>query len=52
MTDSKPEDLIQAFRNNYELRIAVTVDMVATGTDIKPVEIVMFLRAGKSCLLF
>lgn len=52
MTDSKPEDLIQAFRNNYELRIAVTVDMVATGTDIRPIEIVMFLRAVKSCLLF
>lgn len=52
VTDSKPEDLIQAFRINYELRIAVTVDMVATGTDIKPVEIVMFMRAVKSRLLF
>lgn len=52
VTDAKPEDLIQAFRTKYELRIAVTVDMVATGTDIKPIEIVMFLRAVKSRLLF
>jgi len=52
VTDAKPEDLIQAFRNQYEPRIAVTVDMVATGTDIKPVEIVMFMRAVKSRLLF
>jgi type I restriction enzyme R subunit len=52
VTDAKPEDLIQAFRNQYEPRIAVTVDMVATGTDIKPIEIVMFMRAVKSRLLF
>ncbi len=52
VTDAKPEDLIQAFRNQYEPRIAVTVDMVATGTDIRPIEIVMFLRAVKSRLLF
>lgn len=52
VTDAKPEDLIQAFRNKYELRIAVTVDMVATGTDIRPIEIVMFMRAVKSRLLF
>jgi type I restriction enzyme R subunit len=52
VTDLKPEDLIQAFRNQYEPRIAVTVDMVATGTDIRPIEIVMFLRSVKSRLLF
>jgi type I restriction enzyme R subunit len=52
VTDAKPEDWIQAFRNQYEPRIAVTVDMVATGTDIKPVEIVMFMRAVRSRLLF
>ncbi len=51
-TDANPRDLIQAFRNQYEPRIAVTVDMVATGTDIKPIEIVMFLRAVKSRVLF
>jgi type I restriction enzyme R subunit len=43
-----PERLISAFRNSYFPRIAVTVDMIATGTDIKPVEIVMFMRAVKS----
>jgi len=30
----KPEDLISEFRNSYNPRIAVTVDMIATGTDI------------------
>ncbi len=52
VTGANPRDLIQAFRNQYEPRIAVTVDMVATGTDIKPVEIVMFMRAVKSRILF
>ncbi len=52
VTESNPRDLIQAFRNQYEPRIAVTVDMVATGTDIKPIEIVMFMRAVKSRVLF
>lgn len=51
-TAGKPKDLIQAFRNSYEPRVAVTVDMIATGTDIKPIEIVMFLRAVKSRVLF
>ncbi|NQT56513.1 MAG: DEAD/DEAH box helicase family protein [Desulfobacteraceae bacterium] len=44
----KPEDLIAEFRNSYNPRIAVTVDMIATGTDIKPLEIVMFMRSLKS----
>ena len=52
VTGVNPRDLIQAFRNQYEPRIAVTVDMVATGTDIKPIEIVMFMRAVKSRVLF
>ncbi|MEQ1536657.1 MAG: DEAD/DEAH box helicase family protein, partial [Burkholderiaceae bacterium] len=47
-TGEKPENLINAFRNSYFPRIAVTVDMIATGTDIKPVEIVMFMRSVKS----
>jgi type I restriction enzyme R subunit len=46
-TGEKPENLISAFRNSYFPRIAVTVDMIATGTDIKPVEIVMFMRSVK-----
>jgi type I restriction enzyme R subunit len=48
----KPEDLISDFRNRYDPRIAVTVDMIATGTDIKPLEIVFFMRAVKSRTLF
>ncbi len=52
VTAANPHDLIQAFRNQFEPRIAVTVDMVATGTDIKPIEIVMFMRAVKSRVLF
>ena len=51
-TGRDPHDLIEDFRNSYDPRIAVTVDMIATGTDIKPVEIVMFLRTVKSRLLF
>ena len=47
-----PETLISAFRNQYNPRIAVTVDMIATGTDIKPVEVLVFLRDVKSALYF
>ena len=46
------QDLIKSFRNSFMPRIAVTVDMVATGTDIKPVEIVFFMRAVKSRAYF
>ena len=52
VTGADPRDLLQAFRNSYNPRIVVTVDMIATGTDIKPVEIVMFMRAVKSRVLF
>jgi type I restriction enzyme R subunit len=48
----KPEELIQAFRNSYDPRVAVTVDMIATGTDIKPLECVVFMRSVKSRGLF
>lgn len=47
-TGVKAEDLLSSFRNAYNPRVVVTVDMIATGTDIKPLEIVMFLRAVKS----
>jgi len=47
-TGRRPEDLIAEFRNSYNPRIAVTVDMIATGTDIKPLEVVMFMRSVKS----
>lgn len=45
---NKPEDLLQAFRTSYYPRIAVTVDMIATGTDVKPIEMVVFMRMVKS----
>jgi type I restriction enzyme R subunit len=51
-TGAKPEDLIAAFRNSYNPRIAVTVDMIATGTDIKAVEVVFFMRSVKSRAYF
>jgi type I restriction enzyme R subunit len=51
-TGAKPEDLIKAFRTSYYPRVAVTVDMIATGTDIKPVEIVVFMRSVKSRSFF
>ncbi|MEM7795322.1 MAG: type I restriction-modification enzyme R subunit C-terminal domain-containing protein [Cyanobacteria bacterium P01_C01_bin.118] len=44
----KAEDLINQFRNSYNPRIAVTVDMVSTGTDIKPLECLLFMRDVKS----
>jgi type I restriction enzyme, R subunit len=47
-TGASPKELIQKFRNSYDPRIAVTVDMIATGTDIKPLEIVVFMRSVKS----
>jgi len=52
VTGKTPEQLIQDFRTAYNPRIAVTVDLVATGTDIRPIEIVMFMRAVKSRVLF
>ena len=51
-TGIAPEQLIRDFRVSYHPRIAVTVDMIATGTDIRPVEIVWFMRAVKSRILF
>ncbi|WPJ97523.1 type I restriction-modification enzyme R subunit C-terminal domain-containing protein [Coraliomargarita algicola] len=49
---AKPEDLIKAFRTAPEFRIAVTVDMIATGTDIKPLECLIFMRDVRSQLYF
>lgn len=48
----KPEDLISSFRNSYNPRIVVTVDMISTGTDIKPVECLVFMRNVKSRVYF
>jgi len=40
--------VLQQFRNEYYPRIAVTVDMIATGTDVKPLECLLFMRDVKS----
>jgi len=42
------EDLLSSFRNSYNPRIVVTVDMIATGTDVRPLEIVFFMRTVRS----
>ncbi|MET8169998.1 DEAD/DEAH box helicase family protein [Streptomyces sp. NPDC005329] len=47
-----PDALINDLRNSPRLRVAVTVDMIATGTDVKPLECVIFLRSIKSPVLF
>ncbi|MDE0505886.1 MAG: restriction endonuclease subunit R, partial [Candidatus Poribacteria bacterium] len=51
-TGERPEDLLASFRNSYDPRIAVTVDMVATGTDIKPLECIIFMRNIRSPVYF
>ena len=43
-----PKSSLAAFRNGYYPRIAVTVDMIATGTDVKPLECLLFMRDVKS----
>ncbi len=52
VSGKKPEDLISDFRNSYNPRIAVTVDMIATGTDIRPLEILLFMRQVNSANFF
>ncbi|MBN1971036.1 MAG: DEAD/DEAH box helicase family protein [Candidatus Delongbacteria bacterium] len=51
-TGDTPESLIKNFRNSYNPRIAVTVDMISTGTDIKPLEVLIFMRDVKSRVYF
>ena len=47
-TDEDPKSILAQFRNDYHPRIAVTVDMIATGTDVKPLECLLFMRDVKS----
>lgn len=51
-SDEKPKSLLTAFRNGYYPRIAVTVDMIATGTDVKPIECLLFMRDVRSANYF
>ena len=43
-----PKSILAQFRNAYHPRIAVTVDMIATGTDVRPLECLLFMRDVKS----
>ena len=47
-TAENPESVLSSFRNNYYPRIAVTVDMISTGTDVKPIECLIFMRDVRS----
>ena len=47
-SDDDPKSILSQFRNDYYPRIAVTVDMIATGTDVKPLECLLFMRDVKS----
>ncbi|HEY5125607.1 MAG TPA: DEAD/DEAH box helicase family protein [Ignavibacteria bacterium] len=43
-----PKSTLAQFRNDFYPRIAVTVDMIATGTDVRPLECLVFMRDVKS----
>lgn len=47
-SEEDPKTVLSQFRNEYYPRIAVTVDMIATGTDIRPLEVLVFMRDVKS----
>ena len=43
-----PDSVLASFRHDYYPRVAVTVDMIATGTDVKPIECLIFMRDVRS----
>jgi type I restriction enzyme R subunit len=47
-----PKTILNKFRNSYYPRIAVTVDMIATGTDVRPLEVLLFMRDVKNTNYF
>ena len=47
-TEEDPKSVLAQFRNDYYPRIAVTVDMIATGTDVRPLECLLFMRDVRS----
>ena len=52
-TDSlTPDEILSEFRNSFFPRISVTVDMISTGTDVKPIECVFFMRNVRSAGFF
>ena len=46
--EKEADSVLAGFRNDYHPRIAVTVDMIATGTDVKPLEVLLFMRDVRS----
>jgi type I restriction enzyme R subunit len=50
--EQSSQELIRQFRNDPVFRIAVSVDQIATGTDIRPVECLLFMRMVGSRSLF
>ena len=50
--DEDPKSVLNRFRNSWAPRIAVTVDMVATGTDVRPLEVLLFMRDVRSVNYF
>ena len=47
-SEKDADGVLASFRNDYNPRIAVTVDMIATGTDVKPLEVLLFMRDVRS----
>ena len=47
-SEEDPKSVLSQFRNDYNPRMAVTVDMIATGTDVRPLEVLIFMRDVKS----
>ena len=52
ISQTTPEEILTNFRTSFYPRIAVTVDMIATGTDVKPIECVFFMRNIRSAAFF
>jgi type I restriction enzyme R subunit len=50
--EEDPKSVLNRFRNSYYPRIAVTVDMISTGTDVKPLEVLLFMRDVRSINYF
>ena len=48
LSEENPKSILAQFRNSYNPRIAVTVDMIATGADVKPLECLLFMRDVRS----
>ena len=51
-SELSPDEILANFRNTFHPRIAVTVDMISTGTDVKPIECVFFMRNVRSAGFF